>query len=60
MNLESPQIPATTPQSEIPDKDSASIHAGVRVEPCEFEDLLRRAMEILDTRARAATNDSKT
>lgn len=60
MNLESPQIPPTTPQSEIPDKNSPSVPAGVRVEPCEFENLLRRAMEILDTRARAATNDSIT
>jgi hypothetical protein len=27
---------------------------GVRVEPCEFEALLERAMEILSVRARAA------
>ena len=31
----------------------------VRVEPCEFEKLLQRAMEILDTRARAATASCK-
>jgi hypothetical protein len=28
---------------------------GVRVEPCEFERLLQRAMEILSVRARIAT-----
>ena len=27
----------------------------VRVEPCEFESLLQRAMEILSTRAQSAT-----
>jgi hypothetical protein len=27
----------------------------VRVEPCEFEELLQRAMEILSARARGAT-----
>jgi hypothetical protein len=28
---------------------------GVRIEPCEFETLLERAMEILSASARAAT-----
>jgi hypothetical protein len=31
------------------------IHSRVRVEPCEFESLLQRAMEILSARARSAT-----
>jgi hypothetical protein len=29
--------------------------SGVRVEPCEFESLLQRAMEILSIRAQSAT-----
>jgi len=33
-------------------------HSGVRVEPCEFESLLQRAMEILSARARGATASS--
>jgi hypothetical protein len=60
MNLERPPIPSAPPQSQISDSDNSSIQPGARVEPCEFEDLLRRAMEILDTRARAATNGSNT
>jgi len=59
MSLERPNVPPATPQSEILD-NNASVRPGARVEPCEFENLLRRAMEILDTRARAATNDSNT
>jgi len=31
------------------------IHSQVRVEPCEFEGLLQRAMEILSIRAQTAT-----
>jgi hypothetical protein len=31
------------------------IRSRVRVEPCEFESLLQRAMEILSARARGAT-----
>ena len=58
MNLERPNIPPAAPQSQVPDADNLSIRPGVRVEPCEFENLLRRAMEILDTRSRAALNDS--
>jgi hypothetical protein len=34
------------------------IHSRVRVEPCEFESLLQRAMEILSVRARSATASS--
>jgi hypothetical protein len=30
------------------------IHSRVRVEPCEFERLLQRAMEILSARAQSA------
>ncbi len=30
-------------------------HSRVRVEPCEFESLLQRAMEILSDKARSAT-----
>jgi hypothetical protein len=33
-------------------------HSRVRVEPCEFESLLQRAMEILSVRARSATASS--
>jgi hypothetical protein len=33
---------------------SEEIHSRVRVEPCEFERLLQRAMEILSIRARIA------
>jgi predicted kinase len=33
-------------------------HSRTRVEPCEFESLLQRAMEILNARARAATASS--
>jgi hypothetical protein len=36
---------------ELPEE----IHSRVRVEPCEFESLLQRAMEILSARARSAT-----
>lgn len=58
MNLERPNIPSIPQQSQVSDADNVSIRPGVRVEPCEFENLLRRAMEILDTRSRAAINDS--
>ena len=37
---------------------SQGISSDVRVEPCEFERLLQRAMEILSTRARTATASS--
>jgi hypothetical protein len=33
-------------------------HSRARVEPCEFESLLQRAMEILNARARAAMTSS--
>ncbi len=33
-------------------------HSGLRVEPCEFESLLQRAMEILSARARGAMASS--
>jgi hypothetical protein len=34
---------------------SEEIDSRVRVEPCEFENLLQRAMEILTSRERSAT-----
>jgi hypothetical protein len=34
------------------------IHSRMRVEPCEFECLLQRAMEILSARARSAAASS--
>jgi hypothetical protein len=43
--VSSPDLPAETPSR-------------VRVEPCEFESLLQRAMEILSTRAESATASS--
>jgi hypothetical protein len=39
---------------ELPDE----IDSRVRVEPCEFESLLQRAMEILSVRAQSATASS--
>jgi hypothetical protein len=41
----------TIPSRELPEEN----HSRVRVEPCEFERLLQRAMEILSVRARSAT-----
>lgn len=45
--LESNLVPSQEDQEETPSR--------VRVEPCEFESLLQRAMEILSIRARSAT-----
>jgi hypothetical protein len=39
---------------DLPDKTQS----GVRVEPCEFESLLQRAMEIVSARERGATASS--
>ncbi len=43
----------STPDSaqDLPERTDSR----VRVEPCEFESLLQRAMEILSARARSAT-----
>jgi hypothetical protein len=60
MNVNDPKVPPATPQSQTSGETNASTGPGTRVEPCEFESLLRRAMEILDTRARAATTSSTT
>jgi hypothetical protein len=42
-------------RSNEPEREKAR---GVWVEPCEFETLLERAMEILSARARTATSSS--
>ena len=39
-------------------KETQASPAGTRVEQCEFESLLRRAMEILDSRSRGVTRPS--
>lgn len=39
-------------------KETQCSPTGTRVEQCEFESLLRRAMEILDSRSRGVTRPS--
>lgn len=58
MNVNDPNTSSATPQSPSSVENTPSNRTGARVEPCEFESLLRRALEILDTRARASTNSS--
>jgi hypothetical protein len=58
MNVNDPNTSSATPPSQSSVENTPSNRTGARVEPCEFESLLRRALEILDTRSRAATNNS--
>jgi hypothetical protein len=50
-NLMKPIEDKPVSAQELPDRTSSR----VRVEPCEFERLLQRAMEILSMRAQSAT-----
>jgi hypothetical protein len=52
MTVEDPEIIPTDSSSDSSTEKTESKPPGTRVEPCEFESLLRRAMEILDSRSR--------
>jgi hypothetical protein len=58
MNVEDPDRIPMDSNSASSDKETRSNPAGTRVEQCEFESLLRRAMEILDSRSRGVTRPS--
>jgi hypothetical protein len=57
MTVEDPEIIPIDSDSASSGKETEST-PGTRVEQCEFESLLRRAMEILDSRSRGATRSS--
>jgi len=50
-NLEKPVEDKRISAQELPDRSNSRVY----VEPCEFERLLQRAMEILSIRAQSAT-----
>ncbi len=54
------QIPKPQEHEDVPSEDRPeSRRSGPCVEPCEFESLLQRAMEILSAKARrSASTDS--
>jgi len=52
MNVEDPDSIPIDSNSASSDKDTQSNPQGTRVEQCEFESLLTRAMEIMDSRTR--------
>jgi hypothetical protein len=56
MTVEDPEIIDSSSDSSAETTKSSA--PGTRVEPCEFESLLRRAMEILDSRSRGVTRQS--
>lgn len=55
-----PNVPSETLQPQTLAGNASSPCPGASVEACEFERLLNRAMEILNTRARAASTNSST
>lgn len=59
MNVEEPNPPVTQTSVSVNAESPRTDRPGARVEPCEFENLLRRAMEILDTRARMAASSGQ-
>lgn len=59
MKVEGPKSAVTQANVSANAESAAAARPGARVEPCEFETLLRRAMEILDARAREATSPSR-
>jgi hypothetical protein len=58
MNVEDPDIIPVDSDSASSGKEAQSSPARTRVEQCEFESLLRRAMEILDSRSRGVSRPS--
>jgi hypothetical protein len=58
MTFEDPDRIPVNSNSASSDKETQPNPAGTRVEQCEFESLLRRAMEILDSRTRRLRNPS--
>jgi hypothetical protein len=52
MTVEDPEIIPIDASSDSSAETKQSNTPGTRVEQCEFESLLRRAMEILDSRSR--------
>ncbi len=50
-NLEKPVEDKRISAQELPDRSNSRVY----VEPCEFERLLRRAVEILSIRAQSTT-----
>ncbi len=56
MNVQDPKLSSPSSNSPVSAESASSVPPGARVEPCEFESLLRRAMEIMNSRARAATS----
>jgi hypothetical protein len=58
MNPNEIQFESQTP-SLVPTKECREEHSpDTRMEPCEFENLLRRAMEIVSARAQSAPPSS--
>jgi hypothetical protein len=58
MNVEDPAIMPIDSDSASSGKEMQSKPVETRVEQCEFESLLRRAMEILDSRSRGISRRS--
>ena len=58
MNANDSTVTSATPPSQTASENHAPHVPGATVEPCEFERLLHRAMEILNTRAQAASSNS--
>jgi hypothetical protein len=58
MTVEDPDSTPIDSNSASSAETTQSAASGARVEQCEFESLLRRAMEILDSRSRGITRPS--
>jgi hypothetical protein len=58
MTVEDPEIIPIDSNSASSGKETQCNPPGARVEQCEFESLLRRAMEILDSRSRRMSGPS--
>ena len=61
MNLDHSNFQAGKEGSTVPVQSQTATHAGARIERCEFEQLLQRAMGILnarDLKARHTANSS--